>query len=218
MTPEFKDELVNMSAIPERLAELDHFTLDKGDHDSFENGHCAMELVSYLAGENFSDSPLCTCPVLATFVRSWNDRLPDEERNELLRDLLPRLIGTRDKAKQERRAMMAADWLVRTHTVAWLRLAGLNKQADALSSLPEITSMAQVPSIKPAIEAARDDARAARAAAWDAAWGAAWAAALGAAWDAAGDAAWDTTWATLSDTRRELQQSARLLLIRMIEA
>jgi len=40
---------------------------------------------------------------------------------------------------------MAADWLVRANTPAWLRLAGLSVHADALSALPEITSFAQVP-------------------------------------------------------------------------
>lgn len=33
---------------PDRLARLDTITLDKGAHDSFDDGHCAMEVVAWL--------------------------------------------------------------------------------------------------------------------------------------------------------------------------
>src|SRR5690606_2667373 len=116
----------------------------------------------WVAREPWSDQPQCACPVIGAFLRSWNDALPDDERNELLIPLIPKLVGTRgSKDLEERRSLMAVDWVVRTHTPAWLRLAGLTAQAESLSSLPEITSMAQVPSIRPAIDAARTDAAAA---------------------------------------------------------
>lgn len=167
--------------------------LGAGSHGSLDEGACAMEWVSYLAGEPFSDSPACTCPVIGAFVRAWNDGLPDGERDEILRPLLHRLIGTRNSALEERRALMAADWLVRTHTPAWLRLAGLTEHANALASLPEITDMAQVPSIRGPLEAARKDA------------------------GVAGAVASDAAWAALEPTKRDLQASARELLVRMIE-
>ncbi len=190
----------------DRLAEIT--ALEHGSHDA--SGHfCAMEAVAYVAGEPWSDHPQCACPVIGTFMRSWNDALPnDDERTRLLMPLIPRLVGTRStKAIEDRRAMMAADWLVRTHTPAWLRLAGLTAQADAIASLPEITSMAQIPSIREPLEAVRRDAAAAgaaagaaaRAAARDAAWAAAWAAARAAARDAARDAAWDAAGAAAWD-------------------
>ena len=210
-------------------------TLDRGGHDKFSDGVCVMEAVAYVARQPFSDTPECVCPVIGAFMRSWNDGLPDEDRTALLLPLIPRLINTRgSKALEERRSLMAADWLVRTHTPAWLRLAGLTAQADALSGLPEITSMAQVPSIRAPIEAARRDAAAAWDAAGDAAWAAAraaagdaaWDAARVAAWDAAGAAAWAAAWdaagaaarAKLDPTRRELQQSALAMVERMIAA
>ena len=233
--------------IAERLERLPTIRLEHGAHPE-PNGElaaCAMELASWLAGEPWSDHPSCACPVIGAFMRAWNDALPDAERNELLLPLIPRLVGTRGSdALAERRSLMAADWLVRTHTPAWLRLAGLTAQADMLAGLPEITSMAQVPSIRGPLEAVRKDADAAGAAAgaawaaaraawdaWDAAGdaagdaGAAWAAARAAwdAWDAARAAAraawdaWDAAWAALP-TRKELQQSALALVIRMIEA
>jgi hypothetical protein len=101
---------------------------------------------------------------------------------------------------------MAADWLIRVHTPAWLRLAKLDAHADALAALPEITDFAQCPSLMPTLNAAKQDADAAGAAAGAAARAAARAAAEAAARDA------------LSTTRRELQQSALTLVARMIAA
>ena len=156
----------------ERLAKIE--TLKSGNHKP-PNGHfeaCVMEAVAYVAGEPWSDKPECACPIISSFLRSWNDALPtDADRDRLLKPLIPKLVNTRgDKALEEKRALMAADWLVRVNTPAWLRLAGLTTHADALSALPEITSFKQVPSIRGPIETARKDA----AAAWDAAWAAAW--------------------------------------------
>jgi hypothetical protein len=184
----------------DKLALIESIHLESGAQENFEDGVCAMELVAYIADEPFSDHPECVCPVLGAFVRAWNDGLPNDERDAILKPILPRLIGSRgSNALEERRALMAANWLVRVHTPAWLRLAKLDAHADALSALPEITAFAQVPSIRGPIEAARRDADAAWDAAWAAvraaAWDAAWAAVRAAAWDAARAAAWDAAWA-----------------------
>lgn len=187
----------------ERLKEIEAIALAQGSHDDLAEGACVMEAVAYIARERWSDHPDCVCPVIAAFCRSWNDALPDDERNELLKPLVPRLVDTRaTKEIEERRALMAADWLVRVNTPAWLRLAGLTTHADALAALPEITSLAQVPSIKGAIEAVRQDAEAA----WSAAWSAARSAALSAAESA------------VEPTAREMKQSALALINRMIDA
>jgi hypothetical protein len=132
---------------------------------------CIMEAAAWVAGEPWSDHPECVCPVIGAFMRSWNDGISDDvERTRLLKPFVPLIINTKGTAELEtRRATMAADWLVRTHAPAWLRLAGLAEQADALSSLPEITDFANCPSLKAPLKAARKDA----AAAWDAAWDAA---------------------------------------------
>jgi hypothetical protein len=174
-----------------RTLDIEAIQLKTGSHGSADAGMCVMEAVAYIAGEPFSDHPQCASPVISAFLRSYNDSVSDEVR-QTLKQYIPRLIGTAGSPElEEGRALIAADWLVRTHTPAWLRLAGLTTQADALSSLPEITSMAQVPSIWGPLEAARKDAAAARDAAWDAAR----AAARDAAWAAAWDAAWAASWA-----------------------
>jgi hypothetical protein len=213
--------MTTTEALAERLSHIG--PLAAGNHEP-DGLACVMEAVAFVAGEPWSAHPECACPVISTFLRSWNDALPDSERNALLRPLIPRLIGTRSTPALEiKRSFMAADWLVREYTPAWLRLAGLSEHANALASLPEITSMRQVPSLREPVAAARS---AARSAAWDAAWAAAgdaaWAAAGDAAWDAARSAAWDAArsaaWAALMTTRKELQQSALALVERMIDA
>jgi hypothetical protein len=186
-----------MPIIEERLERV---TVLKAGSHSPPNGDfaaCVMEAVSYIAGEPWSDHPACVSPVITAFMISWNDGLPnDEERTRLLAPLIPKLIGTRGSdALENRRATMATDWLVRAHTPAWLRLAGLTDEAEALAGLPEITDFAQTPSIMGPLKASR----AAAEKKWDAAWAAARAAAGAAAWDAAWDAARDAAWAAARD-------------------
>ena len=181
----------------DRLARIT--ALKSGAHKP-PNGHleaCVMEAVAFVAGERWSDHPTCACPVISAFLRTWNDSLPDDERNALLLPLIPRIVNTRGSKKLEaRRATMAADWYIRVATPAWLRLAGLTAHADTLAAFPEITSFAKTPSIRPALEAAQKDA--------DAAWSAARSAARSAAEKA------------LAPTKIELQQSALALVERMI--
>jgi hypothetical protein len=206
------------------LIDLDNLTLGRGSHDApwctdedcgeqppagwtpptiFEA--CEMELTAYVAGEGWSDSPECVSPVIAAFVRSWNDGLPDGDRQQLKRWTVP-MIGTNTGPEDDDiRAWMACDWLVRVQTPAWLRLAELTDQADLLAGMPELRPDT-VPTIRPALEAARSDAHAARDAAWAAAGAAAGAAARAAAWE------------RLAPTVAELQSSAHSLIERMIAA
>jgi hypothetical protein len=213
---------LNMKSATEKLSMIEEMPLKVGSHESIADGMCIMEAVAYVAGESWTDSPQCASPVIAAFLRSYNDSVNDEVR-QTLKQYIPRLIGTRgDDALEERRSLIAADWLVRVHTPAWLRLAGLTVQADALASLPEIVAMAQIPSIQGPLTVAREDAYkardaagdAARDAAWDAARDAAWAAARDAAWAAARDAAWDAArdaaWAAARAAARDAAGDAAL--------
>lgn len=195
-----------MTVLEDHLALLDELELKGGGHGSFNDGVCAMEAVAWLAGEPHSDHPQCASQVIGAFMRTWNDQLPDDQR-QVLKGYLPRLVGTaKGPALEDRLAWMAADWLVREYTPAWLRLAGLEDQALLLEGLSPL-SADTVPSIKTTLDAVRAAAGAA-----------AWAAAGDAAWDAAGAAAGAAARAALAPTKEHLQLSALGLLDRMVTA
>ncbi|EQA96825.1 hypothetical protein [Sphingobium baderi] len=200
-----------------RLAQVMERGLSSGGHFSFEDGVCAMEAAAYIAGEPHSDHPDCACPVITAFMISWNDSLNDEDRNRLILPLIVKTVGTRSTPEvEQRRAIMATDWLIRVHTPAWLRLAGLKGQADTLANLPEITGVEGFAPIRAPLEAIRKDAAAAGAAAGAAARDAARAAAGAAAGAAARDAAraaaraaaWDAAWAAARDAAWDAARAA----------
>ena len=86
---------------------LETISLKSGSHKNLDEGVCFMEAASYIAGNPFSDHPPCVCPVIGAFMRSWNDSLPDGDRDRLLKDLIPVVIGTENAAMTDRRAFMA---------------------------------------------------------------------------------------------------------------
>jgi hypothetical protein len=172
------------------------YTLGYGTHATPEDGRCAMEWVSYLAGEPHSDDPGCVSPVLRAFCMTLNDSLEDAPRQRL-RPYLARTIGTSEDGLDEARSWLAMDWLIRTYTPAWLALAGLTDSSQRLAWLGPVTDCATLEPALGALSAARRDARAAwaqarggaRATAW-APWSAGRAAAREAAWRSVGAAAW----------------------------
>jgi hypothetical protein len=206
----------------DRLARIT--TLSRGSHDCFEAGVCAMEAVAYIAHEPLSDAPNCASPVIGAFIRAWNDALSQDDRDALILPLVPRLVGTSgSEALENRRAALAADWLVRVHAPAWLRLAGLTTQAQALVNLPEIVDFANTARLYGPLEAAQKHAAAARGAIRDAGWDVDWDAALDTAkasacaiaraanwvaaadvhWAIAANAAWVTAWAAAETVAAE---------------
>jgi len=229
----------------EALELFESASLAHGGHSTRGENLCAMEWAAYLAGEEHTDHPPCVSPVIAAFVRRWNDDLNDDARNQLLKPMIPKLLETASAPEvEEARAFMAADWMVRKYLPAWLDLTpSLAKHAATMRALPTITDSATWLAVEDPVRAAGAAAwAAARAAAWaaardaagDAAWDAAWdaagAAARDAAWAAARAAAWDAAraaaraaardaaWDALTPTVVALQTSAVGLLRRMIEA
>jgi len=202
-------------------AYLDGRVLLKGHHDGTGSvDACALEHVAAFMGEPWSDKPACVCPVIGAFVRSWNDCLPDDDRDRLLKPLLPLVVGTRSTPRTEEiRSYMALDWLIRTHAVTWLeQVESLKPHAEALASLADVVDMETAKACSEPVKAARAAARAAAgAAAWAAAGAAAWAAAGAAAWAAAGEAARAASGAALIPTVTLLQASAQDLVRRMCE-
>src|SRR5437764_4983871 len=68
--------------------------LGRGKHASPDEGACVMELASMLAGEPFSDHPESVCPVISTFLRSYNDAVDDRRRQDLYA-YAARAVGSR---------------------------------------------------------------------------------------------------------------------------
>ena len=90
--------------------------LGKGRHASPRHGACVMELSSMLAGEPFDDHPRAVCPVIAGFLRGYNDLLPDGRHGELYA-VAAQVVGTRSTGAVRRaRARRLMTWAARDKT------------------------------------------------------------------------------------------------------
>jgi hypothetical protein len=78
---------MSTSGVPESLP-----LLSRGKHRNSRKGACFMELVSFMAGESWSDHPACTHPLLASLARLVNDYTSDVGRHQLA-PLIPNVIG-----------------------------------------------------------------------------------------------------------------------------
>ena len=160
------------------MNELRTFTFGKGSHLSREQGLCVMEAVAMLAGEAHSDSPACADPAISKLAIWVNDSCDDKLRNELLRDLPWRIVGTKATAEiEQQRAYMAADWALRFVCPIILRRAGLKDHATTLESLGSVVDQESATAAYAAASAAYAAAHAAAYAAAHAAANAAYAAA-----------------------------------------
>ena len=136
------------------------YWLAHGPHATPEDGRCAMEWVSYLAGEPHSDRPACVSPALRAFCVAFNDGLEKNARQRL-RPYLARTIGTTHDGLDEERSWMAMDWLIRVYAPAWLEVAGVSEAARGLALLAPVQGVGDLPGALETLEPARRDARAA---------------------------------------------------------
>jgi hypothetical protein len=67
--------------------------LEPGSHRNPNDGVCIIELASIIGGERFGDRPRCVCPVLAAYLRGWNDRAGYADRQRLY-PYATRVVGT----------------------------------------------------------------------------------------------------------------------------
>lgn len=163
------------------MLDISTLTLSVGSHVSRDKGVCLLEAVAWFAGETHSDHPACCCPVLAEYGRAINDNAPQLVRDRL-RDLIPRLVGTRAGIELERRrAYVLTDSAVRVLAPLAIEAVALPEQAATLRGLPEIVDRdAAANAASEAYAAARAAYAAVRAAVWAAVWAA----------SVAGDTAW----------------------------
>ena len=103
------------------------YTLAYGTHATPADGRCAMEWVSYLAGEPHSDDPACVSPVLRAFCMTLNDSLEDAPRQRLRP--YPRAHDRHRRRRAGRGALVDGDGLADPH----LR-AGVARAARGLTS------------------------------------------------------------------------------------
>lgn len=84
--------------------------ISRGKHHDPSQGACVMELASMLAGEPFDDRPACACPVIGAFLRTYNDAIDDNRRQDLRR-FASLVVGTRaSEPVTRRRAELCVAW------------------------------------------------------------------------------------------------------------
>ena len=115
------------------------YFLSHGSHTTGDEGRCAMEWVSYLAGEKHSDSPACVSAVLTRYCIRLNDRLDDVNRQRL-RPYLARTIGTRGDGMDGERLRLCTEYLLHDSLPHWAALAGREDIAQMLRAMPDTTS------------------------------------------------------------------------------
>jgi hypothetical protein len=106
----------NKAAIaqPEGGSPATHQTvrLSRGRHSSPERGACVMELASMLDTGPFTDHPRSVCPVVAAFLRNYNDWVDDGRRQDLYA-YAAKAVGSRaSRAVEEARTRRLMKWAV----------------------------------------------------------------------------------------------------------
>lgn len=97
--------------------------LAPGKHDTPANGVCVLELASMLAGEPFSDQPRSVCPVIAAYLRAYNDGADDHSRRGLY-GAAARVVGTRAGQEVARARAHRCHELTADLHAAWSPLRG----------------------------------------------------------------------------------------------
>ena len=103
---------------------------------------CMMEVAAWMAGESWTDDPTNVSPVITAICNSFNDLLPDAERQGLKTYLAVApagVIDTVDGAKETAREWMCSDWLVRTLLPMYL---DYSTDTDVLAASTAIKALA----------------------------------------------------------------------------
>ena len=103
---------------------------------------CMMEAAAWMAGESWTTDPANVSPVITAVCNSFNDLLPDAERQGLKTYLAVApagIIDTVDGAKETAREWMCSDWLVRTLLPMYL---DYSTDTDVLAASTAIKALA----------------------------------------------------------------------------
>jgi len=114
-----------------KIEDFGPYKLSSGSHDSPKDGMCVMEMVSFLEGEEWSDRPKCTCPVIAEFCRTINDEMPQNYRDKLQLRVL-KLVGTNNPSLEQERAEFLAWQAIKVYAPVYLEAKGFHKAAQEL--------------------------------------------------------------------------------------
>jgi hypothetical protein len=153
--------------------------LKHGSHGEQFHGECCLVEKSnrlaycvpifgkrYGKPKTFNDDHPSISRVVRAMAIGLNDMTwdSDDARTTALDRFAIAILGTKTTpADEQTRAWMATDWLVRTYTPAWLRLAGLTDEAQAIEGLARITDATLATVAMPPLTAAEAAARAAAA-------------------------------------------------------
>ncbi len=97
-------------AAPERAISHQNVRLGPGRHPRPGEVVCVMELASMLAGDRFGDRPVSVCPVIGAILRTYNDNVDDDRRQDLYRFAADAVDTRRDYRVQRLRADAALAW------------------------------------------------------------------------------------------------------------
>jgi hypothetical protein len=110
-----------------------------------------VELASLIAREEFSDRPRCVCPVIAAFLRGWNDRAAHAERQRLA-PYATLIVGSRgDRETTRLRREICLEW-----AGADLRRGGVRAVLSMLAVKARIATLCGVGAAIRADEGAAD--------------------------------------------------------------
>ena len=140
-----------------KVSDFGPFTLSEGSHENPSEGMCFMEMVSFLAGEEWSDRPACASPVLSRFCVVGNDQM-DQSKRDRLQLYVPKMIGTYSPKHEQARSEYLAWQAIRVFAPMALEAVGLTAHADALQSAKTLQDAR--PAARAATRAAVDAARA----------------------------------------------------------
>ncbi|HET6870631.1 MAG TPA: hypothetical protein VFH80_32270 [Solirubrobacteraceae bacterium] len=101
-----------MTAQPQGGRPATHQTvrLSRGRHSSPDRGACVMELASMLDSGPFTDHPRSVCPVIAAFLRNYNDWVDDRRRQDLYA-YAAKTVGSRSsRTVEEARTRRLMKW------------------------------------------------------------------------------------------------------------